>query len=100
MLGYKVVILAVIFLLSACNTETAIKNETPDPVLVEYPVVYIERTLDTQTDENEAIPARFVARDPALFRPTVVSDCYHTPDGGESTCPSSCPRASWSRLVG
>ena len=69
MLRYNVVILAVIFLLSACNTETAIKDETPDPVLVEYPVAYIERTLNTQIDENEATPARFDARDPALFNP-------------------------------
>ena len=61
--------MSVVLILSACNTETAIKDETPDPVLVEYPVVYIERTLDTQTDENEAMPARFDARDPALFNP-------------------------------
>jgi len=68
-LGYKLLLMSVVLMLSACNTETAIKDETPDPVLVEYPVVYIERTLDTQTDENETMPARFDARDPALFNP-------------------------------
>jgi hypothetical protein len=68
-LGYKLLLISVAFLLSACNTETAIKDEEPDPVLVEYPVVYIERTLDTQIDENDVTPARFEARNPARFNP-------------------------------
>jgi hypothetical protein len=68
-LGYKILLLSVVLLLSACNTETAIKDEEPDPVLVEYPVVYIERTLNTQIDENGVTPARFEARDPAIFNP-------------------------------
>jgi hypothetical protein len=68
-LGYNTLLITVVFLLSACNTETAIKDEEPDPVLVEYPVVYIERTLDTQTDENNITPARFDALNPARFNP-------------------------------
>jgi len=55
------------FLLSACNTDTAIRDEEPDPVLVEYPVVYIERELNTQGDDNESMPVSFDARDPAKF---------------------------------
>ena len=66
-LGYNLLLISVVLLFSACNTETSIKDEEPDPVLVEYPVVYIERTLNTQIDENGATPARFDARDPALF---------------------------------
>jgi len=66
-LGYNILLITVVFLLSACNTETAIKDETPDPVLVEYPVVFIERSLNTQANENEVTSARFDARDPAIF---------------------------------
>jgi len=66
-LGYNILLMSVVLLLWACNTETSIKDEEPDPVLVEYPVVYIERTLDTQTDENGVTLARFDARDPAIF---------------------------------
>jgi hypothetical protein len=66
-LGYNILLMSVFLLLSACDTQTSIKDEEPDPVLVEYPVVYIERTLNTQTDENGATPARFEARDPAIF---------------------------------
>ena len=60
-LGYNILLMSVVLLLWACNTETSIKDEEPDPVLVEYPVVYIERTLDAQTDENGVTPARFDA---------------------------------------
>ncbi len=66
-LNYQIILLSVIFLLSACNTDTAIRDEKVDPVLVEYPVVYIERELNTQEDDDELTPARFDARNPARF---------------------------------
>ena len=66
-LGYKVILISAIFLLSACNTDTAIKDEKPDPVLVEFPVVYIERSLNTQNEDNNAEPASFEALNPTRF---------------------------------
>lgn len=68
-LGYNLLLIFFVFLLSACNTETAIKDEKPDPVLVEYPVVYIERSLAFSTGEDEVTPIRFNAREPFLFNP-------------------------------
>jgi len=68
-LVYKTILIAVMFLFSACNTETTITDEKPDPVLVEFPVVYIERDFNTQIDENVSTPARFEARNPAIFNP-------------------------------
>jgi len=66
-LGYTTKGIILVLLLSACNTDTAIRDEEPDPVLVEYPVVYIERDVNMQVDEDNTTPARFEARDPALF---------------------------------
>lgn len=68
-LADKIVVISLMFMLLACNTETGIKDEKPDPVLVEYPVVYIERTLSIQTDEESSTPARFETRNPAAFNP-------------------------------
>jgi len=64
-LGYNLLLMFFVFLLSACNTETSIKDEKPDPVLVEYPVVYIERNLTSQSNENA--PVRFNTREPTIF---------------------------------
>jgi len=66
-LGYNLLLISVVLLFSACNTETAIKDEEPDPVLVEYPVVYIERTLAIQADENNVTSIRFNPREPTIF---------------------------------
>ncbi|WP_153912793.1 hypothetical protein [Shewanella sp. TC10] len=56
-------------LLSGCNTDTAIKDEQPDPVLVEYPVVYIQRDLIAQSDNDDPQGASFQSRNPAQFNP-------------------------------
>ena len=63
--GYNIMMFTVITLLLGCNTETAIKDQQPDPVLVEYPVVYIERNL-TAVDQT---PAQFQSLNPAYFNP-------------------------------
>ncbi|GGP99440.1 hypothetical protein GCM10009410_36530 [Shewanella ulleungensis] len=63
--GYNIMMFTVITLLLGCNTETAIKDEQPDPVLVEYPVAYIERDLAA----IEQSPAEFDTFNPAHFNP-------------------------------
>ena len=63
--GYNIILFTVITLLLGCNTETAIKDEQPDPVLVEYPVAYIERNL-VAVDETTA---QFETLNPARFNP-------------------------------
>jgi len=67
-LGWNLASVVILFALAGCNTETAIRDEQPDPVLVEYPVVYIERDLLTDP-ENEESFAEFEAFNPALFNP-------------------------------
>ena len=64
-LGYNIMMFTVITLLLGCNTETAIKDQQPDPVLVEYPVAYIERNL-TAVDQTSA---QFQSLNPAYFNP-------------------------------
>jgi hypothetical protein len=64
-LGYNIIMLTVITLLLGCNTETAIKDEQPDPVVVEYPVAYIERDLTA----IDGAPAQFAILNPAQFNP-------------------------------
>ncbi|WP_434930040.1 hypothetical protein ACRWQM_11210 [Shewanella sp. HL-SH5] len=63
--GYKFVIFSVFSLLLGCDTDTAIKDEQPDPVLIEHPVVYIQR--DQLSAENQ--PPQFDTFDPAHFNP-------------------------------
>jgi len=59
--------------LSGCNTDTAASDEQTDPVLVEFPVVYIERSAITNnstvdnSDEETPEPAQFFARNPIKF---------------------------------
>ncbi|WP_394129922.1 hypothetical protein [Shewanella maritima] len=65
----KALLLLNIALLSACDTETAIRDQQPDPVLVEYPVVYIQRSLNTDQSMSELIPPQFELRNPARFNP-------------------------------
>lgn len=55
--------------LSACNTEIAGKDETSDPVLEEYPVVYIERDVIISLEEEPVETAAFPVNDPTVFNP-------------------------------
>lgn len=59
----------IILLLTGCNSATSSSDDKTDPVLVEYPVVYIERTVITQLENNEVERAHFVARNPIAFNP-------------------------------
>ncbi|MEZ9139528.1 MULTISPECIES: hypothetical protein [unclassified Shewanella] len=71
-LGYKASIyqaLMAFLLVSGCNTDTALKDEQPDPVLVEYPVVYIQRDLITQPSDDNPESASFQSRNPSQFNP-------------------------------
>ena len=54
------------FLLSGCNEQAISTDEQTDPVLVEYPVVYIERTINQAVDDD-ITPVQFSARNPAKF---------------------------------
>ncbi len=56
----------VVLLLSGCGTDTVKIDEKTDPVLVEYPVVFIERDIITRIDDDSSV-ARFSARNPANF---------------------------------
>ncbi|MGB1262019.1 MAG: hypothetical protein ACPG52_03820 [Cognaticolwellia sp.] len=57
----------IVFLISACNSDSPISEENADPVLEEYPVVYIERSLDTDFSEEINQPARFPVFEPTTF---------------------------------
>ena len=59
----------VALLLTACGVDTAPTDDKTDPVLVEFPVVYIERSVNTTSDNEEINQARFSARNPAIFNP-------------------------------
>lgn len=66
----SIMILAVtVLLLSSCGTDTVKSDEKTDPVLVEYPVVFIERDINTSIEENIVEQATFSARNPAVFNP-------------------------------
>jgi hypothetical protein len=56
----------VIFLLSGCNEQAIKSDEQTDPVLVEYPVVYIERSIN-RANEDDMTPVSFSPRNPAQF---------------------------------
>ncbi len=58
-----------VLLLSSCGTDTVKSDEKTDPVLVEYPVVFIERDVNTSTEENTVEQATFSARNPMIFNP-------------------------------
>ncbi|MCW9080905.1 MAG: hypothetical protein OQK09_05285, partial [Colwellia sp.] len=59
----------VVLLLSGCGTDTVKTDEKTDPVLVEYPVVFIERTLNISADEDTVEQASFPVRNPTVFNP-------------------------------
>jgi hypothetical protein len=58
----------VALLFTGCNDQTVTSNEQADPVLVEYPVVYIERNFLIVSEDNST-PVAFSARNPAIFNP-------------------------------
>lgn len=59
----------VFLLLSGCNTKLSSNEESTDPVLVEYPVVFIERDIFINAEDDEPELARFSATDPIAFNP-------------------------------
>jgi hypothetical protein len=61
----------VIFLLTGCNSGTSNTGDgsKSDPVLVEYPVVYIERNLFINDEDDEPEMASFSVTDPVAFNP-------------------------------
>lgn len=65
----KISIAVLMLLLSSCGSDMVKSAEKTDPVLVEYPVVFIERASDLSTDENTVLPPSFSARNPARFNP-------------------------------
>lgn len=56
----------IVLLLAGCNDQTIKPDEQTDPVLVEYPVVYIERSIN-QAVEGDITPVAFSPRNPAEF---------------------------------
>lgn len=56
----------IIFLLVGCNGQGNSTNGQTDPVLVEYPVVYIERSIN-KAGEEDTVPVEFSARNPTEF---------------------------------
>jgi len=58
-----------VLLLSGCGTDTVKSDDQTDPVLVEYPVVFIERDVNTSVEENIVAQATFSARNPMAFNP-------------------------------
>lgn len=58
-----------VLLLSSCGTDTVESDEQTDPVLVEYPVVFIERDVNTSIEEDIVAQTTFSARNPILFNP-------------------------------
>lgn len=59
----------VVLFLSSCGTDTEKSQEKTDPVLVEYPVVYIERDVNMNTEDNAIDQPIFSARNPMRFNP-------------------------------
>ncbi len=59
----------VVLLLTSCGTETVKNGEITDPVLVEFPVVYVERDIVTRMENGNTDVASFSARSPATFNP-------------------------------
>ena len=63
--------LLVIFLLTGCNSGASDTGDgsKSDPVLVEYPVVYIERNLFISDEDDGLEMASFSVTDPVVFNP-------------------------------
>lgn len=56
-------------LLSGCGSDIVTSQEKTDPVLVEYPVVFIARDVNTSTEEDIVEQPTFSARNPMAFNP-------------------------------
>lgn len=54
--------------ITGCKDQSIDSNGPIDPVLVEYPIVYIERSV-LKSDEDNPTAVTFSARNPALFNP-------------------------------
>lgn len=59
----------VVFLMAGCNSDSSPSEENTDPVLEEYPVAYIERSLDTDSSEEVNQALRFSLIEPTRFNP-------------------------------
>ena len=59
----------VVFLTAGCNSDSSLSEENTDPVLEEYPVVYIERSLDTDPAEEINQPVSLPLFEPTRFNP-------------------------------
>ena len=59
----------VLFLLSGCGTDTLKADEKADPVLEEYPVVFIEREINTSLEEDTFDAVTFSSTNPFIFNP-------------------------------
>ncbi|NKF50668.1 hypothetical protein G3R49_08800 [Shewanella sp. WXL01] len=64
-LAFKTSAVFACYLLTACNTETAVREQQADPVLVEYPVIMLQRSHEN-IDNNIAAPI-FDISDPTRF---------------------------------
>lgn len=58
-----------VLLNTGCNSDTAPSEENTDPVLEEFPVVYIERSLDTDPSEEINQAVSFPIFEPTQFNP-------------------------------
>lgn len=66
--GCKVLFSLSLICLSGCDTETSFRGEKADPVLVEHPVVYLQRATSLSADDETFTP-EFPAREPHRVNP-------------------------------
>lgn len=62
-------LIVVIFLLTACNSDSSSVDDVTDPVLVEFPVVYIERDVLISDVDEDPQRANFLLTNPIEFNP-------------------------------
>ena len=56
-------------LMSGCNSESSLTEDRSDPVLEEFPVVYIERSLQANFAEQNSEAVSFPITEPSRFNP-------------------------------
>ena len=56
-------------LMSGCNSESSLTEDRSDPVLEEFPVVYIERSLQANLAEQNSDAVSFPITQPSRFNP-------------------------------
>ena len=59
----------IIFLIAGCNSDSSLSEENADPVLEEYPVVYIERSLNRDAADEMNQRVSFPIFEPTAFNP-------------------------------